>query len=103
MIRALEDPVASTGHAAFTENVDVRRMTFDDPVFLFEFLPAFFALYYATIAVEGLHPRLLGHGAKAALVVLLGGSLWFLAQAPLLWLLVGSTFITILLTAISEQ
>lgn len=78
-------------------------MTFDDPVFLFEFLPAFFALYYAAIAVEGLHPRLAGHGAKAALVVLLGGSLWFLAQGPVAWLLIGSAFITILLTAIGEQ
>jgi len=78
-------------------------MTFDDPVFLFEFLPAFFALFYAAIAVEGLHPRFAGHGAKAALVVLLGGSLWFLAQSPLAWLLIGSAFITILLTAVGEQ
>jgi alginate O-acetyltransferase complex protein AlgI len=78
-------------------------MTFDDPVFLFEFLPAFFALYYAAIAVEGLHPRFAGNGAKAALVVLLGGSLWFLAQGPVAWLLIGSAFITILLTAIGEQ
>src|SRR5215831_12330425 len=78
-------------------------MTFDDPVFLFEFLPAFFALYYAAIAVEGLHPRLAGFGAKAALVVLLGGSLWFLAQGPVAWLLIGSAFVTILLTAVGEQ
>jgi alginate O-acetyltransferase complex protein AlgI len=78
-------------------------MTFDDPVFLFEFLPAFFALYYAAIAVEGLHPRFAGYGAKAALLVLLGGSLWFLAQGPVAWLLIGSAFITILLTAIGEQ
>ena len=78
-------------------------MTFDDPVFLFAFLPAFFALYYAAIAVEGLHPRFSGHGAKAALVVLLGGSLWFLAQGPVAWLLIGSAFITILLTAVGEQ
>jgi alginate O-acetyltransferase complex protein AlgI len=78
-------------------------MTFDDPVFLFEFLPAFFASYYAVIAVEGLHPRFAGRGAKAAALVLLGGSLWFLAQSPVAWLLIGSAFITILLTAISEQ
>jgi alginate O-acetyltransferase complex protein AlgI len=78
-------------------------MTFDDPVFLFEFLPAFFALYYAAIAVEGLHPRFAGRGAKAALVVLLGGSLWFLTQGPVAWLLIASAFITILLTAVGEQ
>ena len=78
-------------------------MTFDDPVFLFEFLPAFFALFYAAIAVEGLHPRFAGHGAKAALVVLLGGSLWFLAQSPLAWLLIGSAFITILLTGSASR
>jgi alginate O-acetyltransferase complex protein AlgI len=78
-------------------------MTFDDPVFLLEFLPAFLALYYAAIAVEGLHPRFAGHGAKAALIVLLGGSLWFLAQGPVAGLLIGSAFITILLTAVGEQ
>jgi alginate O-acetyltransferase complex protein AlgI len=78
-------------------------MTFDDPVFLFEFLPAFFALYYAAIAVEGLHPRLAGFGGKAAGVVLLGGSLWFLAQGPVAWLLIASAFITILLAAVGEQ
>jgi len=78
-------------------------MTFDDPVFLFEFLPAFFALFYAAIAVDGLHPRFAGRGAKVALVVLLGGSLWFLAQRPVAWLLIGSAFTTILLAAVGEQ
>jgi alginate O-acetyltransferase complex protein AlgI len=76
---------------------------FDDPAFLFEFLPALFALYYIAIAVEGLHPRLSGYGAKAAAFVLLGGSLWFLAQGRVAWLLVGSAFITLFLTAVGEQ
>src|SRR5262245_16405010 len=78
-------------------------MRFDDPVFLFEFLPALFALYYAALAVEGLHPRLAGVGSRAALVVLLGGSLWVLAQTPAAGLLIGGAFITILLTASAEQ
>jgi alginate O-acetyltransferase complex protein AlgI len=78
-------------------------MRFDDPVFLFEFLPALFAVYYAVIAAEGLHPRLAGYGAKAATVVLLAGSVWVLTQGPVAWLLIGSAFVTILLGAIGEQ
>jgi alginate O-acetyltransferase complex protein AlgI len=76
---------------------------FDDPVFLFEFLPAFFAVYYTLVAAEGLHPRLTGFGAKTAVVALLVGSLWFLAQGPVGWLLIGSPFVTILLGAIGEH
>src|SRR4029077_10520419 len=78
-------------------------MRFDDPVFLFEFLPALFAVFYAAIAAESLHPRLAGYGAKAATVVLLTGSVWVLSQGPVAWLLIGSAFITILLGAIAEQ
>ena len=78
-------------------------MRFDDPVFLFEFLPAFFAVYYTVVAAEGLHPRLTGIGPKAAVVVLLAGSLWMLAQSPVAWILTGSAFLTILLGAIGEQ
>jgi hypothetical protein len=78
-------------------------MRFDDPVFLFKFLPALFAVYYAVIAAEGLHPRLAGYGAKAATVVLLAGSVWGLTQGPVAWLLIGSAFVTILLGAIGEQ
>jgi alginate O-acetyltransferase complex protein AlgI len=78
-------------------------MRFDDPVFLFEFLPAFFAVYYAVVAAEGLHPRMAGFGSKGAVVVLLAGSLWLLAQGPVAWILIGSAFLTILLGAVGEQ
>jgi alginate O-acetyltransferase complex protein AlgI len=76
---------------------------FDDPAFLFEFLPALFVVYYGAIAVESLHPRLSGYGARAAAIILLGGSVWFLAQGPVAWLLVASAFLTILLAAVGEQ
>lgn len=78
-------------------------MHFDDPVFLFAFLPALFAVYYTVIAAEGLHPRLAGVGTKTGVVILIAGSLWFLTQGPLAWLLIGSAFLTILLGAVGEQ
>ncbi len=78
-------------------------MRFDDPIFLFEFLPIVFAAYYLAIAVEGLHPRLAGVGARAAAVVLLAASVWLLTRNPLGWLMLGSAFTTMLLGAIAEQ
>jgi alginate O-acetyltransferase complex protein AlgI len=76
---------------------------FDDPVFLFAFLPALFAVYYAAVAGEGLRLWLRGFGAPAAAIVLLAGSVWFVAQSPIAWLLLASVFVTTLLGAIGEQ
>ena len=80
---------AGASTASPSENGAVR-MRFDDPVFLFEFLPALFAVYYAVIAAEGLHPRLAVTAQKAATVVLLAGSCGSSLRGPVGWLLIGS-------------
>jgi D-alanyl-lipoteichoic acid acyltransferase DltB (MBOAT superfamily) len=76
---------------------------FDDPVVLFQFLPAFIAIYYLIVAADAVHPRLAGFGAKGAVAVLLGGSVWLLARSPAGWLLLGGAALTIVLAAIVER
>jgi alginate O-acetyltransferase complex protein AlgI len=78
-------------------------VSFDDPILLFQFLPALIATYYLVVATEFLHPRLAGVGAKGAVAVLLAGSVWLLARSPVAWLLLGSVLVTIGLAAVVER
>lgn len=78
-------------------------MRFDNSIFLFQFLPSLVAIHYLVVAMEVVHPKLAGLGAKGAVAVLLAGSIWLLARSPVGWLLLGGVLATIGLAAIIER
>jgi alginate O-acetyltransferase complex protein AlgI len=78
-------------------------LRFDDPVFIFQFLPAFVATYYLVVAADGLHPRVSGFGARGAIAILLIGSVWLLSRSPVGLLLLGGVLVTIVLAAIIQR